>query len=125
MNFKDLNKTFSNKFVANTENYRFEKIGNVLFKNLRLDAVFINNKSKYGLQPVLCCALGNDTFKVSIPNRYLDTIECILETEELIEKINKKEAYVYISDIFIEKYKKTSYDVIFIDKVNLTENEIF
>ena len=97
---------------VSTEGYEFQKCSaQKLGEPLRIYGAFISPDKGYGENAVLIM----DGYLLDIASRYIDAVKKIQNSPELIEQIKAGKAGVKITTFESKKYKKTGYDVEFID----------
>lgn len=113
-NFSKLNKKHTGiKWEYNTEDFEFKKCSEIeLDTELPIHGVFITQDNGYGKG---CCVILDDCL-LSLPQRYVEDVEEILNNEDMIDSVRAGKVSIKVTTFTSKKYKKTGYDVEWIDK---------
>ena len=112
MKITDLNYKGGIDWGIDTKNMDFRKCGEMPQGTpLKLHGVFITPDIGYGRGAV---AILDDNL-MNMPQRYVEVVETILTDEEMVQEIKDGKVDIEISEFVSKKYKKTGYDIIFVE----------
>lgn len=116
MNFESFNK--GNKFNINTTGFEFIKLSELekdeSYKGVYPIKGMFTMTSKFGKQGIF---ITDKTF-VNVPNHMIETIETILSSQELIDKINKGIVFFKLYKYMSKNYNKECYGIEFKENEN-------
>ena len=117
--FEELN-TSKQVFDVKVENPTFKKLSAFAENDvLNVLGCYINKKSVYGAEPIFIVKdRDSNIFFVNMPKHKIETVNKILNNENMIRAINKGECYIEVVSYFSKKYNKQCSDFNFIDSVN-------
>ena len=83
---------------------------------LRVDGMYINNKSVYGEEPIFIVFDGEKHLFTHLPKYHIDTIKTIISDSEMVAGVNNGECYIKVTSYFSKKYNKQCFDIEFTAK---------
>lgn len=112
MKITELNYKGNIDWGIDTKNMKYRKCAEMPQETpLKLRGVFITPDNGYGRGTV---AILDDTL-LNLPQRYVDVVDTILADNDMIEEIKSGKVAIEISSFISTKYKKTGYDIIFVE----------
>ena len=112
MAFSKLNKVRRIDWGIKTEGMEFKKCADMTLDTvLPIKGCFITPDNGYGEGAVIIM----DGYLLNIPNRYVSQIKAVVEDENIISQIKAGKAGIKITTFESSKFKKTGYNVEFID----------
>ncbi len=95
-----------------TKDFEFKKCSEVeLDTPLKIHGVFITSDNGYGEG---ACAILDDSI-LNMPARFVPIVRDILDDQEAIAEINEGRAGIKVSTFISKKYKRTGYDIEFLE----------
>lgn len=113
--FKSLN-TGKKLFNITIENPVFRKLSS--FEDgvvLKVAGCYVNKKSDFGEQPVFIVYDSKDYFFVNVPVRHIETINAIINNEDMVNAVNNGGCFIKVEKYFNSKFKKECFDFEFVD----------
>lgn len=112
MNFEQFNK--GNKFDIDTKDFKFIKLSELENDESYKNGIYpvkgmFTMISKFGKQGIFI----TDKALVNVPNHMIETIETILTSQELIDKINKGIVFFKLYKYMSKTYNKECYSIEF------------
>lgn len=112
MKITDLNYKGGIDWGIDTKKMEFRKCAEMPQETpLNLRGLFITKDNGYGRGAV---AILDDTL-LNLPQRYVDVVDTILADDDMIEEVKSGKVAIEISSFISTKYKKTGYDIIFVE----------
>lgn len=112
MKITNLNYKGGIDWGIDTKNMKFRKCEEMPQETpLKLNGLFITPDNGYGRGAV---AILDDTL-LNMPQRYVDVVDTILSDDEMMDEIKSGKVAIEISSFISKKYKKTGYDITFVE----------
>lgn len=112
MKITDLNYKGGIDWEIDTKNMDFIKCADISQETQhKIHGVFITRDRGYGRGAV---AILDDAL-LSMPHRYVETVETILNDEEMVQEIKDGKVAIEIDEFVSTKYKKVGYDITFVE----------
>lgn len=114
---KGLMKQFNNQNIFDIDTSKYKWISlKALYEtapkeNHKVLGLFTNNGGKYGIEPVAII----DGFLVNFPRHLLDTVQQMLDSDEIIQYIKDGHVAFSIYQYHSSKYNKDAYSVEWLD----------
>ena len=110
--FSKYRTNFSTDWGIDTSEFPFVKCSDIdKYVEIPFFGMFITPDTGYGEGAVLILKES----LLSLPQRYVPTIKDMLRDKEIIDAIKAGHAGIYVSPFESKKYKKTGYDVDFVE----------
>ena len=110
--FSKYRRNMSVDWGIDTENYPFVKCSDQpLDVQIPIFGFFVTPDSGYGEGPIV--SLENSL--LSLPQRYLEQIKDFMDDPDVVEAVKAHKTAIVISTFVSKKYKKTGYDIDFIE----------
>ncbi len=114
--FAKLNKK-TKLFNVDVENPQFRKLNDFEAEtNLCVIGCYINKKSNFGDSPVFIVHDETDEiYFVNVPKSHINTINEIINNEEMVEAINNYQCWIKVISYFNKRFNKLCFDIEFIE----------
>jgi len=84
--------------------------------------MYINKKSKFGDEPIFIVKdIYNNIFFVKMPTHHIETLNKIINDNELVNGVNNGECFIRIVQYFSKRFNKNCFDFEFVNKDDFTK----